>query len=256
MNNNTKSEKSHWEVDMSSRNTKSLLKFVENFLWSEEYKIFKKYIPNWFNKSSFFEVWAAPWIYSAIFKKYFDYIPWWIEYTEAGFKAIKRLLGLLKYDSDNFIKWDFLELGIDTKYDLVFSSWFIEHFGNYTDMIHKHIDLTKKWWYTIISVPNYNYIYKNFQEFIYPWLISNQHIVKIMNNQTFRDEFSKIEKNFWVTIEFIWWIWNAQFWHLQSKSIFVQKVIYLIDYIFLKLNIYSVLPKEPSLLLVILKKNN
>lgn len=193
-------------------------------------------------------------MYAAIFKKHFDYIPWWIEYTDNWFNSIKNLFKCLKYKDNNFIKWDFLTLDTNKKYNLVFSGWFIEHFKNYKEIINKHIELTKQWWNTIILVPNYHFFFQKFQELLYHWLISEQHITEIMNINNFSKIFKDLENKWNVKIEFLWWYWKAWFWQLVSKSKIIQKFIYLVDIIFNKTRLYKFLPQEYSWIMVILKK--
>lgn len=253
-NKNKISNKKHWEKVMQKNNLKSIINSINNFYKTDEYNIIKNYIKNWENQKTFFEVGAAPWMYAAIFKKYFNYIPWWIEYTDNWFNSIKNLFKYLNNKNSNFIKWDFFTLDTSKKYDLVFSSWFIEHFRNYKDIIKKHIKLTKNDWYIIISVPNYHFFYKNFQELLYPWLMSKQHVIEIMDISNFTKAFKEIENQWNIEIKYLWWFWKAWFWQLVSKNKIIQKIIYLIDIIFNLTQLYKLLPKENSWIMVILKK--
>lgn len=63
----------------------------------------------------------------------------------------------------NIIYGDFLELRSDTKYDLVFSLGFIEHFENASIVFEKHLDLLKDGGLLILGIPNFrglNYIFQ------------------------------------------------------------------------------------------------
>jgi len=239
---------------MHKDNLNPIIKTLNNFYKKEEYKIFKEYVKDWENKKTFFEIWAAPWFYWAIFKKYFSYIPWWIEYTNNWFNCIKELFKNLNYESNNFIKWDFLKINKDKKYDIVFSAWFIEHFKNYEIIIKKHIDILKKWWKVIIIIPNYHYYFKFFQEFLYKWLMKEQHVTEIMNLKKFEFICKKIALKNKIKIHTISWFWNARFWQLVSKNKWIQKIIYWLDLLFEKTKLYNLLPKDYSSLIFIWEK--
>lgn len=51
---------------------------------------------------------------------------------------------------------DILTLNTDKKYDVVFSSGFIEHFENFGEIIKIHADLTKQGGYVFITAPNFS----------------------------------------------------------------------------------------------------
>lgn len=251
---NIKSERRHWENEMNFLKLSPLLKAIKNFNKTEEYQLYKRYIPSWNINKTFFEIWAAPGRNWIIFNKYFWYTPWGIEYTDNWFKSIMRLYDFFKIKKNNLIKWDIFELDNKKTYDLVFSQWFIEHFENYINVIKKHLELTKKWWFVIISVPNYHFFFRKFQDFLYPSLMCEQHNLWIMNIKKFEKIFMKIEEEKTIKIRFIWWFGVASFWQLVSKNKFIQKIIYWVDLICNKSNLYKYFWKEYSSIIMIGEK--
>lgn len=244
-----KSEKNHWENVMKFENN-VIDNYMKSFLETEQFKLLNVYVPNWEEKKTFFEIGAAPWLYWMIFKKYFDYVVWWIEYTDSWYNSIKKFFQNRGEDYRWFIKWDFFKFD-GGKFDIVFSWWFIEHFDNYIDVIERHIKITKKWGKIIIIVPKYHFYYKFFQPFLYPWLMEKQHNVKIMDIDEFTRIFKKLEKIGEIKIEFIWWIEQANFWQLVSKNKFVQKLVYWLHLFLKKTWLYRFLPKDYSWIMVI-----
>lgn len=249
------SSKEHWENNMDKESLMPYIKAIENFSKTEFYNFLSKYVSDWENIKTFYEIWAAPWLYGLLFNKYFNYIPWWIEYTDSWYNSIIRLTNYFNIDNSNYIKWDFFSYINKNKFDLVFSWWFIEHFDNYYDVIIKHVDLVKNWWKIIIAIPNYHFFFRTFQELLYPWLMTKQHNLKIMNIKRFTETFKNIEENnSLLTIEYVWWYWIWWFWQLVSRNKVIQKFIYLINSIFEYTFLYKFFPKEYSNLIVVIKK--
>jgi SAM-dependent methyltransferase len=60
------------------------------------------------------------------------------------------------YTIGSFEQGDFLNLNESQKFDAVVSFGFIEHFDNWDVMIQKHINITKKGGYVVITVPNFS----------------------------------------------------------------------------------------------------
>lgn len=250
--NNYKSEKSHWECVMSV-DINSIKKAINWFRSTEYFKLFSKYIDKVSWKKTFFEIWASPWMYWAIFHKYFWYFPSGIEYTDNWYKSIEVLYNDLGIKHEH-IKWDFFTFNSDKKYDLVFSWGFIEHFEDYENVILRHIELAKKSWLVVIIVPNFHFYFRKFQEFIYPWLISKQHKIEIMNAGNFNRVINKLSDEWIIKIKYLGWFWKAKFGQLVGRNRFFQKMIYAIDLICDKFWLYNILPKEYSSLICIVEK--
>lgn len=245
----SKSNKLHWENVMRFDN--SLMdNYIKSFLKTEQFALFNLYIPNWDNKHTFFEVWAAPGLYGMVFRKYFNYVVWWIEYTDNWYESIKHFFQNKQEDYSHFIKWDFFNFN-GNQSDIVFSWWFVEHFDNYVDVIDRHIQITKKNGKIIIVVPNYHFYYRIFQEVLYPWLMSSQHNINIMNLTEFTKVFEMFQSQKKIKIEFLKWVEQANLWQLVSKNKFIQKLIYGIHFFFTKIWFYRLLPRDHWSLMVI-----
>lgn len=60
-----------------------------------------------------------------------------------------------KFKMGNLENGDLLKMSTDKKFDIVFSSGFIEHFMNFEDIIKIHCDLTKPGGYVFLTAPNF-----------------------------------------------------------------------------------------------------
>ena len=69
-----------------------------------------------------------------------------------------------KFSIGNLDNDDILKLSTDKKFDVVFSSGFIEHFENFEEIIKIHADLTKTGGHVFITAPNFS---GNIQKFLH-----------------------------------------------------------------------------------------
>ena len=83
-------------------------------------------------------------------------------YTLNGIDQTEYLDNMIGWFKENnfkigsFFKNDIFKLDSDKKYDIVFSSGFIEHFTNFDEVIKIHCKLVKDNGYIFITVPNFS----------------------------------------------------------------------------------------------------
>ena len=119
----------------------------------EIHRIFKKFLP--INKQvEFIEIGCGLGNWCVYFKKYFKYKIYGIDYTEEGVRSCLRTLEKNKIVPQKIYLEDFTTYKFDKKFDVVFSTGFVEHFTNYQEVIQKHLDITKNGGFTIIIAPN------------------------------------------------------------------------------------------------------
>ncbi|MDD1777129.1 MAG: class I SAM-dependent methyltransferase, partial [Candidatus Helarchaeota archaeon] len=76
--------------------------------------------------------------------------------SPVGIEITRKNLELLNVKA-NLYFGDVLNYPFDKKFDVVFSIGLIEHFNPPTEIIEKHINLTKEGGYTVIGIPNLKY---------------------------------------------------------------------------------------------------
>lgn len=102
-------------------------------------------------------------------------------------KSINVNIGKIK--NANAFKYVDSLISNGTKYDLVYSCGFIEHFTNYLEVINYHIKLTKQNGYIIICTPNFR---GGYQRVMHRWLDKpnyNNHVNKSMNPKEWKKLF-------------------------------------------------------------------
>lgn len=73
-----------------------------------------------------------------------DYLSWMKEWLAGG-----------RFEIGNISQWDFFENDF-WKFDVVFSTGFIEHFTNFEEVIELHMGFVKTWGHVCITVPNFS----------------------------------------------------------------------------------------------------
>jgi SAM-dependent methyltransferase len=118
--------------------------------------VFEKYMPLLKQGESFIEIGGFPGIYAAYFYKQGI-----TDVTILDFymdSKIVRKLEKINHIPENTIQCinaDFFKFSSDKKYDIVFSSGFVEHFHNTHDVICRHIDLLSENGQLLILIPNF-----------------------------------------------------------------------------------------------------
>lgn len=244
---------------MDFRDVRRLEASAAAFAGTEEFQIITGHVPPAGPGMRFFEVGAAPGFYGAVFWKHLGYRPGGVEYTDKGFDSIRRLMAHVGAPDDGYTKGDFLEYRPAADRDVVFSSGFVEHFDDYAGLMRKHANCARPGGYVVISVPNYHFLYRHFQERIYPGLISVQHNVEIMGEAAFEKTCRALEAEGKLKILFLGGFGQPRVAGLVARGPFLQKFLYLVDEILKLLGVYRLakrLSREPSTLIVIAQKTN
>ncbi len=187
----TLSKKTHWDL-VHKNNTKianciSNRKIFESYYHFALFRLINKYTKSHYKKA--IEIGCAPGNYLVKFKNYFNLDMFGIEYSEGGRK--KTVLNVAKHDipAENIILGDFFDDDFlnknREKYDVVFSTGFIEHFSDSCDVIKKQFSLVKKEGMLICLIPNAGYLNK----FLSSKKILNIHNLSIMNRDKFKEIF-------------------------------------------------------------------
>ncbi|MFH1509078.1 MAG: methyltransferase domain-containing protein [bacterium] len=108
------------------------------------------------DNKSFIEIGGFPGTFSVYMKKYKGYEVSLLDYyiDEKIVREMERI-NSIKEESIQLIETEFISYKTDKKYDVVFSSGFIEHFQNLEIIYKKHYEITKKGGIMLISLPNF-----------------------------------------------------------------------------------------------------
>jgi len=127
----------------------------------------RKYLPK--GEQKVIEIGCAPGEKLVTIHNKFGYIPFGVEYIEAGVKANQQLFESHGLNPENVIHSDFFASDFQNKYaeyfDIVMSHGFIEHFTDTKDVVDKHLNLLKPNGYLCITIPNFrgfNYLIVSF----------------------------------------------------------------------------------------------
>jgi SAM-dependent methyltransferase len=209
----------------------------KNYVFSEmpyDYPIVKKLYKH-FSKSngrSVFEIGCFPGRFLYHFGKlgYYlngldqtEYLPEMIDW----FKKNNFKLGF-------FQKEDLFKIKNDSKYDIVFSSGFIEHFSKFEEAIQIHAGLVKEDGYIFITTPNFSGFMQNK---LHLWLDKNnldKHNIKSMNPEIWKN---LLVKNGFDIIEY-GYIGGFDFWTGNEKRRVFKKVIIKILRLISKIKIF------------------
>jgi 2-polyprenyl-3-methyl-5-hydroxy-6-metoxy-1,4-benzoquinol methylase len=143
---NNITDQSHWEAYWSDYQFDKIPRSV----------VFGKFIPKLSGAKSFIEIGGFPGIFAAYFYK--QGIP---DVTVLDFymnTAIVRKFEAVNNLPEHTIRCidgDFFEISPEKKYDVVFSSGFIEHCQDTRDVIARHVDLLSENGHLLLLVPNF-----------------------------------------------------------------------------------------------------
>jgi 2-polyprenyl-3-methyl-5-hydroxy-6-metoxy-1,4-benzoquinol methylase len=111
-----------------------------------------------------------------------------------SFKGTDLLADYFKnngYRVGNFYEADFLNFSSQTKYDVVCSFGFIEHFENVSAILKKHLELLKTGGMLVIDVPNLNSaIYRFLYKILEPGTLEN-HVMTTMDLENICSELKR-----------------------------------------------------------------
>ena len=150
--------KDHWEKVWTAKEITAIEfdPLLPNF--RERHQLFEKYIPKSTN-GTVMEIGAYPGRYLHYFHKYFQYMPWGVEYVETNALHAVRLLEnngvFATILNKDFFTLDPQESPTGDGWNITMSFGFIEHFDDSTEVITKHIEVTRAGGIIILSVPNH-----------------------------------------------------------------------------------------------------
>ncbi len=118
--------------------------------------VFEKYMIKLTRGSSFIEIGGFPGIFAAYFYKrgIRDVSILDFHMNESIVRKLEKQNGLSQ-NTIQCIQTDFFSFESEKKYDIVFSSGFIEHFQDTADVIRRHVNLMSKNGQLLILIPNF-----------------------------------------------------------------------------------------------------
>lgn len=143
---NNITDQSYWEAYWSSYQFDKILRKV----------VFGKFIPKLCRGKSFIEIGGFPGIFAAYFYKQGIKEVTMLDFhmntdIVRKFEAINHL----PEHAIRCINTDFFKFSSEKKYDVVFSSGFIEHFQDTRDVIARHVDLLSENGQLFMLIPNF-----------------------------------------------------------------------------------------------------
>lgn len=198
-------EKDYWEVEVTSGDesvaeaSRSGLKarLVDRFFGQikdgyVKYLLYDvqcgKYLPE--GRLKLLEVGSSPGNELLHMHRRFGYIPYGVEYTEAGAALNRRNFADHGIDESHVIHADVFDKEFQSEYheqfDVVMSHGLIEHFTEMDDIIRAHTDLLKPGGYLLLTVPNFRWLNYLMIKFFAPQAIvaHNLNIMKKKNMLT------------------------------------------------------------------------
>lgn len=154
-------------------------------------RVMKRHLPvrtGW----SVVEVGCAPGRHLLRMRDLFGYTPYGIEYSPVGANETRTTFQRHGIDPANVHEGDFfapaVQQGLASRFDVVLSRGFIEHFPEPRGVIGQHVNLLKPGGYLVCTIPN-------LRSFSYPFLaacareILNAHNRTIMRRRVYRELF-------------------------------------------------------------------
>ncbi len=152
----------------------------------------KKFIPRDHLKLKAVEIGCAPGKWLIFFNKELDYLIDGYEYIPLAAQRTVENIRLNDIPDTQFLIYnkDFFKTEIPTRYDIVFSLGFIEHFQNFDEIMKKQVSILKKGGYLILGVPNFRGVNYFIQKFIDSYLndpILPNHNLSVMKRRTLKE---------------------------------------------------------------------
>lgn len=133
-------------------------KYWDNYQYDKipEKVVFKKYIPQLVKGKSFIEIGGFPGLFSAYFYKHGVHDVTLLDfYLNSDIVRNFERINSLPNNSIKCIHVDFFAFKSERKYDIVFSSGFVEHFEDTADVVSRHVDLLSENGQLLILIPNF-----------------------------------------------------------------------------------------------------
>lgn len=111
------------------------------------------------NRLSFLEVGCVPGRFMVYFARTFGYQVSGIDYSNE-IQYMASTLSAHGIEKFELFHCDFFQFSPVSKYDVVFSAGFVEHFSEPEVVFKKHYDLLKEGGFLVISLPNFQYAQK------------------------------------------------------------------------------------------------
>ena len=151
-------------------------------------EIFDKYLSNISSEiknPKLLEIGCSPGRFLIHFHEKYKFQVHGIEYAEKGYELTKENLKNLNIDTSNIYQSDIFKFETKTKYDILFSAGFVEHFeDNLDQLLSIHAGLVSQGGYLFLSFPNFRYL--NFiLSYFFRYDMIAMHNLKIMNKKFF-----------------------------------------------------------------------
>ena len=133
-----------------------------------------------------------------------------IDFNKRNEDDLPKWLNSLGLKIGEFQSGDFFEFikKHNTRYDLVCSFGFIEHFENYKEVIQSHIDLLKPSGKIIITTPNF----RGWMQYLPHKIFDNENLKKHNLKSMNPDEWRKILESNGFEVKFYGWFGKYEFW--------------------------------------------
>ncbi len=154
--------------------------------------LYKKYLPS--EKGlKIIELGSAPGTNLVRLHQDFGYMPYGVEYSDAGAALNRKVFSQHGIDSHNVIQADVFSAQFLAEhqgmFDLVISRGFIEHFTDFDKVIGSHLTLLKEGGHLIVTIPRLTGLPNLLFRFFNPEVIQ-LHNLKIMNKPAFKSLFA------------------------------------------------------------------
>jgi SAM-dependent methyltransferase len=189
--NNCLTKKDHWEDRWKRiRLPAEIRQDTANPLAKEILKVFDTYLPHRAGLT-ILEIGGAPGHFLAYFAKRFGYSASAIDYSDIGCEKMRENFDIMNLDLTIYTRDIFSDLSDLPRFDIVFSTGFIEHFSNLDTVVGKHVELMKKGGILVLGVPNFRGITQFVLKRLTPRLLSmhNLEAMDIRNWESFEREY-------------------------------------------------------------------
>ena len=198
------------------------------------------------------EIGCVPGRFLVYFNKFFQYKIYGVDF--ANLKSIKNLFKKEKVKEQKIYKKDFNKFETKTKFDVVCSFGFIEHFDDYEEIFKKHVYLLKKNGTLILALPNFRFGQYYFHKF-FDLKSLKRHNLEIMDLNIIES----LSRKYNLNIQYLGYYQTADFWvDKNDKHYIFSNMIVMMLKIFSKFsNKLTNLPNKwlsPYIVLVATKK--
>ena len=185
------------------------------------------------------EIGGYPGRYLAYLADKYNLIPTSLDFNTDRIKIEESMeaFGIKEYE---IIVADFFEHEPNTKYDIVISNGFIEHFDNYHEVLNLHLKYLKKGGTLLVMIPNMTY-YIKFYKLIVDKKNLSIHNLKCMNLKIFK-EFAETNNLSILKNEYF----GGFPFSVHQKNNLVQKLVFKIHRLLFKFFLNKFIMKRPT----------